>query len=707
MRRPIYVLGTSLSHNGSACLLKDGRICAAIEKERITRVKQDGYNDTAAINYCLDKEGIRLEDVSLVVQNSPVRSLEKCNHFFEGPRLFGGDHRIPVVTISHHVAHAYSAIGTGNFKECAILVIDGSGNALEDCIDLEKATVSLKDDQLKNIPHYYRESDSYYHFNGKECAPVFKNFSPLQYPDDQVISTYTEHSIGDVYGAVSKYCFNNMHDAGKLMGLAPYGNAATFNEEIFQLKDGVVTVNQHVLTAFNQPSRTFREFKRRFQYYADIANWVQRELERAILYIINSRYEMSPSENLAYAGGVALNAVVNGKILKRSPFKRLYIQPAAGDNGVSLGCAFYGWMEILKKERVEHSASTCFGKIYDTATAMKAIHQYHTIEDPVSVKKAVDQFFTDVQTKGRLADPGKNFLVQFNVKDAGIYQVRAEDGQIESKNDILGTPTSEVSITASDLYRGISNPEYLDTLLSGNGMMITSEDQYHDFIRLASDAFGRKAQGQSPVVSADEFIHHAGKGYIEETARLLAEGKIIGWFQDESEFGPRALGRRSILADPRTPGARDFINAEIKFREDFRPFAPSVLLEDVSLYFDTDIESPYMITVSKVRPVWKDKIRNVVHEDDTCRIQTVTPEWNFKYWSLLHEFKRMTGLSVLLNTSLNRKGMPIVETPEDALAFFYACKLDYMVIQDIIVKKKGRRVHTFDKLVSLDGVLTS
>ena len=125
-----------------------------------------------------------------------------------------------------------------------------------------------------------------------------------------------------------------------------------------------------------------------------------------------------------------------------------------------------------------------------------------------------------------------------------------------------------------------------------------------------------------------------------------------------------------IHTDPRTPGVRDFINAEIKFREDFRPFAPSVLLEDVSLYFDTDIESPYMITVSKVRQVWKEKIRNVVHEDDTCRIQTVTPEWNFKYWSLIQEFKKITGLSVLLNTSLNRKGMPIVETPEDALAFF-------------------------------------
>ena len=177
------------------------------------------------------------------------------------------------------------------------------------------------------------------------------------------------------------------------------------------------------------------------------------------------------------------------------------------------------------------------------------------------------------------------------------------------------------------------------------------------------------------------------KNVVELAARLLAEGKTLGWFQGGSEFGPSALGHRSILADPRRKDIQQFINAQVKFREDFRPFAPAVLLEDVSTYFQFKGESPYMIMVAQVQPEWKDKIPGVVHQDNSCRIQTVTPDWNERYHALLHRFRELTGIGVLLNTSFNRRKMPIVETPEEAIRFFFECALDCLVIDDYVVYK--------------------
>jgi carbamoyltransferase len=161
----------------------------------------------------------------------------------------------------------------------------------------------------------------------------------------------------------------------------------------------------------------------------------------------------------------------------------------------------------------------------------------------------------------------------------------------------------------------------------------------------------------------------------------------VGWFQDGCEFGPRALGRRSILADPRNAEVGRFINAEIKFREDFRPFAPSVIREEVQTYWHRNQDSPYMILVDQVRNEWRDTLKSVVHQDGSSRVQTVTPDWNPKYYNLLKEFQSITGLPVLLNTSFNRRGMPIVETPKDAVDFFFSCKLDYLVIDNFIVEK--------------------
>jgi len=565
VRKAIYVLGTGLSHDGSACLLKDGRICVAIEKERLTRRKHDGGNDRDAIKYCLAAEGIRFDDLSLIVQNANFGMFERGNGWFEGPRFI--NRNVPVATISHHLAHAYSAIGTSPFDESAIMIIDGCGSGLDECTDVEKTIIPEK--PPAELKHLYYEKDSYYIYKDHKLTPIFKDFSPWgmtakRYP---MYPNTTLHSIGGLYLGVSTYVFNGFEDPGKLMGLAPYGRAGVYDFKIFELKDGRAFVNYDWMKDFNEPARSFEDLKGNFQYYADIAYWVQREVERAVLYIINSRHDLSPAENLAYAGGVALNAVANRRVLTESKFKNLYIQPAAGDNGLAIGCAYYGWLEVLKRERVRHNGSTYLGKSYDDFAISQALSKY--------------------------------------------------DGRVE------------VTETADSTRR---------------------------------------------------------------TAELLAEGKVVGWLQGGAEFGPRALGHRSILADPRNPGIRDHINARIKFREDFRPFAPSVMAEESALYFDCDYESPYMILIAQVREEWRDKIPSVIHRDDSARIQTVTAESDAKYYRLLKSFKAVTGISVLLNTSFNKRGMPIVETPEQALDFYLDCDLDVLVLNNYVISKAAQKV---------------
>jgi predicted NodU family carbamoyl transferase len=396
---------------------------------------------------------------------------------------------------------------------------------------------------------------------------------------------------------------------------------------------------------------------------------------------------MHPSRNLVYSGGVALNAVINGKILKETPFENLYIQPAAGDNGISLGCAYYGWLEVLQKEKVYAGGTTCYGKKYDGRTVKESLKKFET-GDRLRIKRTIDRFFDSIPKLFKNGENGKGEkIIQFNVKDAGIYQVKINNGEAESRGDILGIPTCEVSLLNDDFYEGLLDPNYFNNLYELNRLQVTNSSDL-DYL-LEGINFGN-AKGLGEIGGSDacsDLIHFEGEGFIEEAARLIAAGNIVGWFQDESEFGPRALGRRSILADPRRKGVRDFVNAEIKFREDFRPFCPSVLLEDASLYFDIQGEAPYMLTVCEVKNEWRDQIADIVHKDGSCRVQTVTSDWNPKYYRLLKEFKRLTGLSVLLNTSFNGRAMPIVETPHEAQSFFFRGKLDYLVMQDLIIRQ--------------------
>lgn len=556
-----YVLGTGLSHDGSACLLRDGRVEVAIEKERITRIKHDGMNDSAAILYCLDAAGITINDIALVVQNANFSMLKSGNDWWQGRRMIPPS--VPVVSISHHLAHAYSAVGTCPFEETAVLVLDGCGNAYDECLDLDGAEIP-EIPASPDLQTLWFEKDSYYIYEAGKLQPVYKDFSPwgIGRRGDPMCPATTRHSIGGVYLAVSSYVFNGFDDPGKLMGLAPYGRPGVYDFEIFELRGGRVWVRYDWMTQFLRPARTAQDFKENFTYYADIAYWVQKELERAVLYLVRSRYETRPYKNLSYAGGVALNAVVNARIVRELPFENVYFQPAAQDNGLAIGCAYYGWLEVLKRKRVAHNGSTYFGRSYSSQHTKTILNEYSHVVD----------------------------------------------------------------------VAGIPDP-------------------------------------------------------TEDVAAALADGKVVAWFQKGAEFGPRALGHRSILADPRRAGVRDFINTEIKDREDFRPFAPAVPLEDVARFFDCSHESPYMILVAPVRTEWASAIPSVVHRDGSSRIQTVTEESNPAFHRLLRSFGAKTGIPILLNTSLNKRGMPIVETPEQAVLFFLSCPLDLLVVDGMIVRK--------------------
>ncbi|CAM4001953.1 carbamoyltransferase C-terminal domain-containing protein [Flavobacterium cucumis] len=565
MKKPIYIIGTGLSHNGSAVLLKDGRICIAIEKERLTRIKHDGGNDALAIKYCLEAEGIKLSDVSLVVQtaNFDIPNPKQ----FKGKRIFNDENSPEIITISHHLAHAYSAIGTSPFSEGAVMVIDGCGSPLSQYLALHPEEQKNIDVNLINESQMRCEKDSFYHFYDNKLTPLFKDFSEMEeLTNDHLRMPTTKHSIGGFYAAISNYIFGDMEDVGKLMGLAPFGRTNKFNFEAFEFVSERLYVKEDWKNNFTNPSKGYDYFKEHFSYYADVAKWAQEQVEKAIVNCLNYRIKRFPHKNLCYTGGVALNAVANAKLQDCLSENTVFFEPAAGDNGLALGCAFYGWIAHLKKPKLMHDGNTCFGK------------QYLQEEINEIVKKELNE----------------NFKKIFFENEAQLL-----------------------------LY----------------------------------------------------------------CAEKLNEGKTVAWFQSGSEFGPRSLGRRSILAHPGIENMKNHINRNIKFREDFRPFAPAVLKDSVTEYFEVGRHSPYMILVDKTKPEYLQQLNNVTHCDGTARVQTVDETWNPKFAKLITEFYKHSGIAVLLNTSFNKKGMPIVETPLEAINLFKETALDILVLENTLIEK--------------------
>jgi carbamoyltransferase len=570
-----YILGiNAYDHDVSACLLRDGEIAYAIAKERITRRKHAAGFFKEAVDYVLAAEGITLDDVDLVVRNCyvlPVDELETRLLSIGVPEIMDERerqqaHNHPlhlarsnkVLTISHHLAHAYSAFAMCPFDKGVIMVVDGVGNYASDVAEPGQLT--------ENVNPLARESESYYAFDGSRLETLKKIWLE---PTRGMLSDefYFMAGLGALYSRVSSYIFADWNKCGEVMGLAPYGRPDAA-KPLVAMQNGDLTVPAWDAD-FDKPWFVERdldwEASPSMKHWEDLAWRVQDDAEKVLLARAKWLREKTGAKNLCMAGGVALNCVANGRIAREAGFENVWIQPAAGDDGTAIGCAYYGHLAVQKQPRTY----------------------------------VMDHAFTGVTYSEE--------------------RLRAD----------MGRPMVRIQAT------------------------------------------GRK--------SDDIFA---------ETAQLLADGNVIGWLQGRSEFGPRALGNRSILADPRTAEMKTKLNKQVKHRQAFRPFAPVVLAERAHEIFEDHRDSPFMLLAEAVRPEWRDRIPAVVHVDGTARVQTIREDQNAPLYRLIKAFDKLTGVPVLLNTSFNVKGEPIVETPADAIHCFLTTGIDCLVLHDTVMKKK-------------------
>jgi carbamoyltransferase len=573
-KKHVYVLGiNAYDHDVSACLLRDGEIAFAITKERITREKHDTGFHQEVVDYCLKAEGIRFDDVDLVVRNCyvlPVDELEMRMVSQDVPEVLSDGERLQaekdplflsksdkVVTISHHLAHAYSAFAASPFNDGVVMVVDGVGNYRADV---------RENFPMDDVNPLARESESYYKFEGSKIETLRKVWlEPVRgFLSDEF---YYMPGLGALYSRVSSYIFADWNKCGEVMGLAPYGRPDTA-KPLLEIRNGELSIPEWG-PEYDKPWLVDRErdweASPSMQHWQDMAWRAQDDAERVLLDRAKWLRETTGAKNLCMAGGVALNCVANGRLEREAGFENIWIQPAAGDDGIAIGCAYYGHLALLKNQR-----------------SFVMNHAYLGVEyKDEEVQAAASKKLVRLQTTSR-----------------------------------------------------------------------TSENICRD------------------------------------AAKLLSEGHVFGWFQGRSEFGPRALGNRSIIADPRTPEMKDKLNKRVKFRQAFRPFAPIVLFERAHEIFEGDQDSPYMLLAKRVRPEWRDKIPAIVHVDGTARVQTVRREHNERLHTLLKEFEAITGVPVLLNTSFNVKGEPIVETPDDAVRCFLSTGMDYLALHDVLMAKK-------------------
>ncbi|MDM5335823.1 carbamoyltransferase C-terminal domain-containing protein [Fictibacillus enclensis] len=536
----MYILGLGGSiHDFSACLIKDGEIKCAIEEERITRKKHAFLNPQTfrshAIDYCLRHEGISINEVDVLIGNDIIDP-----HYYL-------KYQDRMTFMNHHMAHAASAYYPSEFDEAAVLVVDGRGSF----IDAGRETTSL------------------YHAKGTDIKLV-KNIIGKENKELDI-----SNSIGCFYENVTKAIgFEFMQD-GKTMGLAPYGTAqyvplfkefySINNEGLFEQSFEQLLLMRE--TIHNLLDQTKYNPNHQFQEKADLAFAAQYHTEKVLLYYCNELYRLTNCKNLCIAGGVGLNSVANYKLLEKTPFEKVFIQPASGDAGTAIGSALWS----------------------------------HYQNHPQSKKS-------------------KEIFSPYLGKDYSSEEL--ESATSPFKEELLKVSKDNEDITT-------------------------------------------------------------------RVATLLSEGAIIGWFQGRSEIGPRSLGNRSILADARNPKMKNIINKRIKHREHFRPFAPIVKEDKQGLYFSTNHPSYYMLLVPPIWPHKRATIPSVTHVDGTGRVQTVSSVLNKKLYTLLDKFECLTGVPVLLNTSFNDNGEPIIESPNDAVECFLNIDLDYLVLGDNLYKKRG------------------
>ena len=594
------ILGISaFYHDSAATILVDGKITAAVQEERFSRVKHDSRFPINAIKYVLDENKVKLSEIDFIVffekpflkferlletylafaprgfksfsMSMPIWLREKLFQkklIYDELRNIDKDfNNIKKIKFSeHHYSHAASAFFPSPFEDAVVLTLDGVG---------EWATTTVSIGKGNNLE-------------------IIKE---IHFP----------HSLGLLYSAFTYYSgFKVNSGEYKLMGLAPYGkptykdlilknlidvkNDGSFklNMSYFNYATGLTMTNTKFANLFGQKKRK-PETEMLTQFHMDIASSIQAVTEEIALKLTRNLADEYKIKNLCMAGGVALNCVANGKILKDKVFDNIWIQPAAGDAGGSLGAALAYWHKELKKPRIYNSKDNMMGSYLGPK------YQNKQIENELNKLKGV--------------------------------------------------------------YKKLSNEKL-----------------------------------------------------TEEVASLLSKQKTVGWFQGRMEFGPRALGGRSILADPRSETMQKNLNLKVKFRESFRPFAPSVLREDVKNWFDLKFDSPYMLFVAELNKslqismndsqknlfgidklnIKRSSIPAVTHVDYTARIQTVHRETNPRYYDLINEFKKITSCPVLVNTSFNIRGEPIVNTIEDAFRCFMGTDLDILVCENFILYKEDQ-----------------
>lgn len=552
----ILGLGGSF-HDLSCCLLENGEIKVAIEQERLSREKHALGRKSqkyTQIKYCLDQTPIK--DIDLIIGNdliifNDLIDKELLNH---------------AVRINHHMAHAASSYYTSGFDNAAVLVIDGAGSGYNTLKGEMSETCSFGEAQQGAIDLNKR-------FYGQYVTNI--NFRRIKHKENIVENDYYHfhvNSLGDFYAFMSEFCGFEKQQEGKLMGLAPYGTDRYLKElKRFVNIDLPNAINVNIISGeffyvVDEILRTEVGKRNLFDIQADFAYVTQAIFEENVFQVMNYLYDKTHNKNLCYAGGAALNSVLNGKIKQKTPFENVYIFPAANDGGTSIGAAYYGYYNIFKNKYTPKRLEHCyFGKTYNSLSIEKAINN----NDNITYRKL------DVDL---------------------VY---------------------------------------------------------------------------------------------EEISDRLSNGEIIGWFQDGSEFGPRSLGNRSILADPRKTDMKDILNKKVKFRENFRPFAPVILKEHVTEYFGTDFpDNPFMLYVGEVKHNKINSIPAVTHVDNSARLQTISYETNEKLYRLISSFMRITNVPILLNTSFNIKGEPIVETPQDAMKAFLGSEMDVLVIDNYIIDKR-------------------
>jgi len=603
--KDIYILGINAYHgDSSACLVKDGELIAALEEERIRRIKHWAGFPSEAIKWCLSYANISIKDIDYIaISRNPFARFHKkiLRVLIKRPNLsflrerFGNLKKVKsikgnlskifginekeikaeLINVEHHRSHLASSFFISPFKEAALVSIDGFGDFVSTMLGTGREN-KMKIIDLVEFPHslgifytaltqflgFWNYGDEYKVMGlsafGKPVYPVRNDISNGVYLDqmrkivklkeDGLFELDTSYFLHDSQG-VEMTWLNEKPIIGRL-----------FSDKLIGL--------------LGEPRKEGEELNERFQ---NIAASLQAMYEEAFFHILNHLYKKTGLKNIALAGGCIQNSLANGKIFKKTPFKNVYIPPASHDAGGAIGSAFYLWNQILNKPRNFVMNSAFWGPEYNNA----------------EIKRILDDF----------------------------------------------------NVRTSDVLR-------------------TSDVRKLNYEFLNSDAL------------------------IKKTAQYLADGKIVGWFQGRTEWGPRALGNRSIIANPCRKDMKEILNTKIKKREPFRPFAPSVIEEAVGDYFEENYPAPFMEKVYVIKPEKRKIIPAVTHVDGTGRLQSVGPQNNPLYYKLIKEFGKLTGEPIILNTSFN-ENEPIVNRPEEAINCFLRTEMDILVLGNYLVKRSN------------------